>query len=53
MGELLAPKLLNSLLVLRAADIAAGVNHSGVADRNAERLVRKYLMREYLGRREE
>jgi hypothetical protein len=38
---------------LRAANIAAGVNHPGVADRNAELLVRKYLMRKYLGRREE
>ena len=49
----MTPKLVNSLLVLRAANIAAGVNHSGVADRNAELLVRKYLMRKYLGRRED
>ena len=49
----MTPKLVNSLLVLRAANIAAGVNHSGVADRNAEFRVRKYLMRKYLGRRED
>ena len=48
----MAPKLVHSLLVLRAANIAAGVNHLGVADRNAGRLVREYLMRKYLGRRE-
>jgi hypothetical protein len=39
--KILGPFFLNSLLVLGTANIAAGVNHSGVADRNAEPLGRR------------